>query len=177
MLVSLIKQLITDKDDPLLKDLSSKNQSDLREVWIKTLEQLRKTKQKTVLIVDELSELNTKDATHHLNWLPPATYTGLYIIISTNNAHHITMDRVKLRYPLYMEMGTIDIRTRQSIAWHYLGAYNKKLDLEQTRLLVEHEGASFPIWLRIACEELRVFGDFRTVTEKIRNFPGTLEGQ
>ncbi len=81
------------------------------------------------------------------------------------------------RYPFYMEMGTIDIRTRQSIAWHFLGAFNKTLDEEQTRLLVEHEGASFPIWLRIAIEELRVYGDFRTVTQKIRDFPGTLEGE
>ncbi len=99
MLARLIKKLFTNSDDPLLEDLN-KNERETRDIWIKTLQQLRNTRQKTVIIVDELSELNTKDVPHHLNWLPPSTPPGLHIIISANNGHYITMDRVKVRYVL-----------------------------------------------------------------------------
>lgn len=42
--------------------------------------------------------------------------------------------------------------------------------------LTAHNGASIPLWLAIACEELRVYGDFSTLTKKIKSIPGTLEG-
>ena len=42
--------------------------------------------------------------------------------------------------------------------------------------LVNQEAASVPLWLIIACEELRVFGDFRTLTAKVMSLPGSLSG-
>ena len=42
--------------------------------------------------------------------------------------------------------------------------------------LVSQDSAAVPLWLSIACEELRVFGDFRTLTSKIKTLTGTLSG-
>lgn len=50
---------------------------------------------------------------------------------------------------------------------NYLSHFNKKLDAEQVFLLLDKASAKNPLWLRIACEELRVYGDFRSVNDFI----------
>ena len=52
----------------------------------------------------------------------------------------------------------------------------QRLDAEQMNLLVHHTGASVPLWLGLACEELRLHGDFRSVSSKIQHFPPTVGG-
>ena len=42
-------------------------------------------------------------------------------------------------------------------------------------LLVGSSGASNPLWLSLACEELRVFGVFETITRHIKSLPTTIK--
>ena len=44
----------------------------------------------------------------------------------------------------------------------------------QLSILLRNEGSSMPLWLHVACEELRVHGDFRTLSHKIETLPGVL---
>lgn len=53
---------------------------------------------------------------------------------------------------------------------------SQKLDVEQLDKLTCHSGASTPLWLSMACEELRVFGDFRMLSSKIDALPLELGG-
>ena len=39
-----------------------------------------------------------------------------------------------------------------------LALYNKKLDEGQMNQLLQNAGSTVPLWLTLACEELRVFG-------------------
>jgi hypothetical protein len=41
--------------------------------------------------------------------------------------------------------------------------------------LLQHSSARLPAWLAVVCEELRVFGDFATISAKIRDLPDNLE--
>lgn len=41
--------------------------------------------------------------------------------------------------------------------------------------LLEHSSSHLPIWLSIVCLEMRVFGDFATISNKIRDFPDDLD--
>ena len=57
-----------------------------------------------------------------------------------------------------------------------LGKFNKKLDLDQMFDLLTKESSQNPLWLSIACEELRVFGQFREISDKINSIAdGLLE--
>ena len=57
-----------------------------------------------------------------------------------------------------------------------LGKYNKKLDKDQMNALLSKESSENPLWLAIACEELRVFGRFREISDKINQLAdGLLE--
>ena len=51
----------------------------------------------------------------------------------------------------------------------------QRLDKEQLDHLILHGGAARPLWLAIACEELRLFGDFGTLTREIASLPPQLE--
>ena len=57
-----------------------------------------------------------------------------------------------------------------------LGRYNKRLDVDQMNSLLSKESSQNPLWLSIACEELRIFGQFRLISDKINQIAdGLLE--
>lgn len=58
----------------------------------------------------------------------------------------------------------------------YLGLFSKTLTAEQVVPLLAKEASRNPLWLRIACEELRIYGDFGSVTEYITLMEDTLKG-
>ncbi len=64
----------------------------------------------------------------------------------------------------------------QEIVKGMLGKYNKQLDVEQEKSLLDKSSSENPLWLSIACEELRVFGQFRQINDKINQMAdGLLE--
>ena len=66
--------------------------------------------------------------------------------------------------------------TLQQIVTEMLGKFNKKLDEAQMASLLSKESSQNPLWLSVACEELRVFGLFAKVTDKINSLAdGLLE--
>jgi len=69
---------------------------------------------------------------------------------------------------LYLELKEI-VRT-------YFQKYNKELKEDQMTALMGKEFSHNPLWLVTACEELRVFGDFRKVGDKINKLAVTLDG-
>ncbi len=64
----------------------------------------------------------------------------------------------------------------QTIVEGMLGKYNKHLDGEQLESLLSKTSSDNPLWLSISCEELRVFGQFRLISDKINQLAdGLLE--
>ena len=54
--------------------------------------------------------------------------------------------------------------------------FGKLLDTKQMNALMNKESSKNPLWLSIAVEELRVYGDFRKVQQKIESLAdGLLE--
>jgi len=69
-----------------------------------------------------------------------------------------------------------DVFHFQQIVNELLGRYNKRLDQEQMSSLLAKESSENPLWLSIACEELRVFGQFHELSDKINHLAdGLLE--
>ena len=55
-----------------------------------------------------------------------------------------------------------------------LRLYNKRLDGHQMSTLLEKKGSANPLWLALACEELRVYGHFNKMDEKISDLSDDL---
>lgn len=95
---------------------------------------------------------------------------------------HMSINHASLKYSLvlavceYQAYSSHCCATFQEIVNTLLGRYNKKLDENQMASLLSKEWSVNPLWLAIACEELRVFGQFRQVSDKINQLAdGLLE--
>ena len=78
--------------------------------------------------------------------------------------------------PARIVIGDLSPADRREVATGLLGRYNKTMDASQLDVLVSKGSAGSPSWLTLACEELRVFGVFETVSQKIAGLADSFEG-
>ncbi|XP_013389256.2 uncharacterized protein LOC106157978 [Lingula anatina] len=78
--------------------------------------------------------------------------------------------------PKELPVQPLDMKAREEIVQTFFSTYNKQLDPSQFNLLMNKPSTNNPLWLSIALEELRVHGDFFTVTEKIKSLKEELPG-
>ena len=52
---------------------------------------------------------------------------------------------------------------------------SKKLESSQLQRLVEMTKVDNPLWMTLMCEELRIFGDFRMMDQKLTALPDTMD--
>ncbi|KAI8521342.1 hypothetical protein Bbelb_010960 [Branchiostoma belcheri] len=130
-----------------------------------------------IILIDAVNQISDSKTPAHLEWLPPVLPGNVRCIVSTS-MDPATLRKLRERQPPPCEMKLFDLdqQARRNIATTYFKEYNKILDDEQLELLTSSAGAGNPVWLALACEELRVFGDFSRLTEKIKSLPDSMEG-
>ena len=69
----------------------------------------------------------------------------------------------------HFETAAIVVFYDQAIVQETLGNYQKRLDAEQMASLLSKESSQNPLWLSVACEELRVYGIFEKLSDKINS--------
>lgn len=124
-----------------------------------------------VIIIDGLNQLDPANRALSLDWLP--TRSPVKIILSTiegDPTHNIL--RRRRRSPPELVLPHLDAKDRQAIVRLTLAEYHKKLDErpmnDQMRLLLKKTDAVSPLYLILACEELRMFGVFEQLSERIK---------
>ncbi|ESO89196.1 hypothetical protein LOTGIDRAFT_154286 [Lottia gigantea] len=151
------------------------NKKKPKELLQEAFRNVRNSKRKMILILDAVNELTSMDLREHLFWLFPSTPNNIRCIVSSNQ-HKPTLSRLA-EYPTYWyTLQPMNESNLKELAINYLGNYKKKLDDEQLNLLIHNTGADNPQWVRLMCEELRVYGDFGSLTKKIEELPKTLDG-
>ncbi|XP_056408239.1 telomerase protein component 1-like [Hyla sarda] len=75
-----------------------------------------------------------------------------------------------------LELDLLSPGAAQNLAVLYLSRYCKILSTEQLYKLLQKSSSTHPLWISLACEELRVYGVFEMLTKKIIGLPGTLQG-
>jgi len=129
-------------------------------------------KGKLLIVLDAINQLDHRsNRAHSLEWLPQKL--SCKVIVSTTPGK--CFDNLQHRFAgVYLElpMAPLDISDRQVLVRQTLWQYHKKLDERpmnnQMRELLKKADAGNPLYLTIACEELRVFGLYEQVTEKIK---------
>ncbi|XP_033125459.1 telomerase protein component 1-like isoform X1 [Anneissia japonica] len=128
-----------------------------------------------IMFVDALNQVDEEKGHGALSWLPRELAPQVRCIFSMINdtPPHVTL-LARPHGPLEVPVTPLDVPSRKEIVLEILSNYHKKLDLEQMTCLLSKESSKNPLWLAIACEELRVFGDFSRVTEKIKSLADDL---
>ena len=112
-----------------------------------------------------------------MNWIPRKLASQVRIICSLidDTPQHKNMMKRESK-PIEVHVKPLTLATRKDIVAEVLGKFNKKLDIDQMFDLLTKTSSENPLWLSIACEELRVFGEFREISDKINNLAdGLLE--
>jgi WD40 repeat protein len=151
------------------------NPQELRQKWLKLLEAVGKNG-KTILVFDAVNQLET--GLSDLQWLLRKLPAGIKIIASFKRgeeaaerlfAELMREDNVQLSEvkPFANE------HDRKMLVKAYLQQYFKELDERHMEELIRSKGAENPLFLKVVLSELRVFGAFASLGEKIRQDFGT----
>jgi hypothetical protein len=118
------------------------------------------------IILDEFDDLSVLEA-----FLPKQLPPGVSVIISST-----INDETALENYTEIKLSSLDMTVRSQIIESRLGRFNKQLSPVQMETLMQHPGIGELKWLILACEELRMFGAFETVTDYIKQMPDTVKG-
>ncbi|HLF83633.1 MAG TPA: DUF4062 domain-containing protein, partial [Blastocatellia bacterium] len=138
-----------------------------------------------LLILDGLNQLDESHYAHSMNWLPQTLPRRLKLIASTLEGECLDALRSRKPTPEEIVIGALDLEDRKRIVGQTLGDYRKRLDEDrvderygntQMGLLLTKRESDNPLYLIVACEELRVFGDFERLMERIAGLPDDVAG-
>lgn len=147
----------------------------LRGVFTKFLEQAA-SQGKVLLILDALNQVDESYHAHTLSWLPYTLPKNLRCIVSTLEGDCLEALHRRRPAPPEIMVGPLELEDQKQIIRKTLWDYRKRLDeipeKDQMGLLLSKGESDNPLYLIVACEELRVFGEFERVTERIKSLPG-----
>ncbi|PIK52093.1 hypothetical protein BSL78_11045 [Apostichopus japonicus] len=177
--VNIMKRIcyyLLSTNDPRMDKVSkSEDSNEIEDTLKELLEEKKQSGKKLLILVDDLSQLSKAD--NYLNWIPKdGVPSNITLVISMVQGDPI-VDEVKGHTDnmTWVNLGHLTDKSRYDIVTNYLKTYNKTLDPEQAKLVVESEGAKNALWLSMACEELRVFGVFDLLTQYIKELPSSLD--
>jgi len=122
-------------------------------------------KGKVILILDGLNQLEDRDGALDLIWLPPHIPDNIRLILSTLPGR--PLDELRKRCWSVLEVTPLDETERQKLITQYLGLYRKSLNPVQVKRIASATQSSNPLYLRVLLEELRVYGDYDTLNERM----------
>lgn len=70
-----------------------------------------------------------------------------------------------------IRISRLDVKDKRQIVVDYLTTFGKKLDNKQLDILLSKRESNIPLYLVIACEELRVFGIHERVVHYVKVSP------
>ncbi|XP_073234620.1 TPR repeat-containing protein DDB_G0287407-like isoform X1 [Porites lutea] len=128
-----------------------------------------------VVFVDAINQMDDDKIQYLTRWLPENLSPNVKVVLSMiNDTECHRLLRSYKSGPHEITCGQLDYHSRKLIVENILRQYNKRLDERQMSMLLEKEGSANPLWLTLACEELRVYGVFNKMDEKIASLSDDL---
>jgi tetratricopeptide (TPR) repeat protein len=121
-----------------------------------------------VLILDALNQLEDKDNALDLVWLPPVIPENIRLILSTLSGRPL-VDLIKRQWSV-MEVQPLNIAERKKLIREYLAQYRKTLSREWIDSIASAGLTHNPLYLRSLLEELRVFGEYEQLDDRITHY-------
>ncbi|KAH3739637.1 hypothetical protein DPMN_046291, partial [Dreissena polymorpha] len=132
--------------------------------------------QKVVIVIDALDVQTVPGLVNHLSWLPPHFPMNVRALVSTSNLDPPTLARIR-EYPYFLlHLDQLTKTDAKLIVTSFLSRFNKILDSGQLQTIIDSKCSESPLWLYLVCEELRIYGDFRTLTNHLKAITTSLEG-
>lgn len=151
---------------------------------LKSITKMMRKWQKFCIFIDGLESMDKGCYANLLDWIPDVVPRGIYFVIScldnTPIAKLLTNHRQLIST---VKLPALEHSDRAMFVRNTLQQYGKELDESpfnnQMRLLLSKKGAESPLYLMLACEELRLFGVYERLSEYLKslaqNIPQLIE--
>ncbi|XP_068196133.1 telomerase protein component 1 [Antennarius striatus] len=167
----LRKMKETEEESPLprsYKDLLSEFHSVLNDVKKKPL----------VLLVDGVDLVRDGRGQQSSDWIPQQIPQGVCLIVSITSQVALLPTLTKRRNSILFTLGQLTMSERKNIVQKALQTFGKKLSdsafNNQLQTLIMKKGAVSPLYLHLACEDLRNFASFDKLKESLHDLPQSL---
>ncbi|MBM4286409.1 MAG: tetratricopeptide repeat protein, partial [Deltaproteobacteria bacterium] len=123
---------------------------------------------RVILVLDALNQLEDKDNAPDLGWLAEYFPPQVRVVLSTLPERPLTALE-KRGWPTFT-VAPLDPEEMRRAIPEYLGIYRKTLDAPLVEAIVAAPQAANPLYLKALLEELRVFGIFEELKNRVRHY-------
>ncbi|XP_018533631.1 telomerase protein component 1 [Lates calcarifer] len=162
----------TEKESPLphsYKELLSEFHSLLSDV---------KQDKPVVLVVDGVDAVRDGGGQLTSDWIPQQLPQGVCLVVSIPSKAALLQTLAKKRSAVLFTLGQLTVPDRKEIVQRGLDTFGKKLSdsafNNQLQTLIMKKGAVNPLYLHLACEDLRNFASFDKLKESLQGLPQSL---
>ncbi|XP_029970146.1 telomerase protein component 1-like [Salarias fasciatus] len=131
-----------------------------------------------VLLIDGVDLIRDGRGQLSCDWLPPKLPKGVCLVVSMTSKAPLLQTLVKKTGTVLFSLGPLTVPDRREIVKKELDAFGKKLGdsafNSQLQTLIMKKGALSPLYLHLACEDLRNFASFDRLKENVLGIPGSL---
>ena len=127
-----------------------------------------------LLIIDAVNQFDERDRAGRLTWLPTTLPKNVRVVLSTIDGEKKTTEAAEVAKRREYSIARAEPLTeeeRQVIAREVPAIAAKTLSERQLSTLLSNPATKNPLFLRVALEELRGFGSFEDLGDKIASFP------
>jgi nephrocystin-3 len=131
-------------------------------------------KERVIVVLDALDQLLPLEAAHGLGWLLDYLPEKAKLVVSSLAGD--CLDVLRRRQVEEINLPPLAENEQQQIVRVLLDEWRRKLDERQMAALISHPGVKNPLYLRIALEELRLFGKFEELPARIKDLADNIPG-
>jgi tetratricopeptide (TPR) repeat protein len=131
-------------------------------------------KSRIVIVIDALDQLLPLEAAHGLGWLLDYIPENVRLVVSSLEGD--CLDVLRRRNAEEIMILPLNREEQRQIVQTLLSEWRRKLDDRQMTALLAHPGVENPLYLRVALEELRLFGKFEELTPRIKSLAKDISG-
>jgi WD40 repeat protein len=134
-------------------------------------------RKRLILVIDALDQLDPSSESHQLDWLPMKLPRNVRVIVSTLPGKTLDNLQQQVSAESIVTVLPLSENDRRQLISRLLQERGKKLTDEQIDELLDirrRRDAALPLYLRVALEELSLFGDYASISARINKLPTTL---
>ncbi len=128
-----------------------------------------------LIILDAVNQFEKADNAHNVQWLPQKLPDNVRIVVSTlaGEAHDALM--VRRDKPEIAQVGGLDEKEIKKLVHDYLKEISKDFPNEDDeKAFYDKVRLGNPLYILVALEEMRVFGEFYKLADRIKQLPDTV---
>ena len=124
------------------------------------------SRQRVLLVLDGLDQVDRQDAAEQLGWLPDDWPRGCRVIVSTQEGESLAACR-RRGWTEELRMPGLSADDRRTVTCTILAGWGKRLSEERIARIVSAPQTENPMFLRMMLDELRQFGEHERLGQRI----------